>query len=303
MLAPHLYYGYTRQVSDEFAFLTALRAIATHPAATGLADDTAQLDVAAGRLILTSDTMVESVHYRPHDPAESVGWRLAAVNLSDLAAKGATPLACLLNYSLSGDAAWDRAFLDGLNQALTTYAMPLVGGDTVAMPGGAPHSLTLTAIGTAPPKVPLRTGAQPGDTLWVTGTIGGAAFGTDGEPRDLARYLHPVPRVAEGQALAPLATAMMDVSDGLLIDAQRLAAASGIALAIDLEAIPLALPGPVLDAACAGDDYELLFTLPEGIDPPVPATRIGTARPGCGLTLMAKGAPVPLPAKLGYRHG
>ncbi|MCA1199721.1 thiamine-phosphate kinase [Sphingomonas sp. R647] len=290
-------------MSDEFTFLTALRAIATHPAAAGLADDTAQLDVTTGTLILTSDTMVESVHYRPHDPPQSVGWRLAAVNLSDLAAKGATPLACLLNYSLSGDAEWDRAFLDGLNQALTSYAMPLIGGDTVAMPAGAPRSLTLTAIGTAQPKAPLRTGARPGDTLWVTGTIGGAAFGADGEPRDLARYLHPVPRVAEGQALAPLATAMMDVSDGLLIDADRLATASNIALAIDLDAVPLALPGPVLDAACAGDDYELLFTLPDGIEPPVPASRIGTASPGSGLTLTANGAPIPLPAKLGYRHG
>ena len=288
---------------DEFTFLTALRAITTHPAAAGLVDDTAQLEVAAGTLILTSDTMVESVHYRPHDPPGSVGWRLAAVNLSDLAAKGATPLACLLNYSLSGNAAWDRAFLDGLNQALTAYAMPLIGGDTVAMPAGAPRSLTLTAIGTAPTKVPLRSCAQPGDTLWVTGTIGGAAFGADGQPRDLARYLHPVPRVAEGQALAPLATAMMDISDGLLIDAQRLAAASGIAIHIDLDAIPFALPGPVLDAACAGDDYELLFTLPEGVAPPVAATRIGTASPGNGLTLTANGTPVPLPARLGYRHG
>ena len=288
---------------DEFAFLTALRTIATHPAAAGLADDTAQLGVTTGTLILTSDSMVESVHYRPHDPPESVGWRLAAVNLSDLAAKGATPLACLLGYSLSGDAEWDRAFLAGLNDALTTYAMPLIGGDTVAMPAGASRSLTLTAIGTAPPNVPLRSGAQPGDALWVTGIIGGAAFGADGEPRDLARYLHPVPRIAEGQALAPLATAMMDISDGLLIDAQRLAAASGIALTIDLDAVPRALPGPVLDAACAGDDYELLFTLPDGVEPPGPATRIGTASTGSGLTLIAKGAPVPLPAKLGYRHG
>lgn len=290
-------------MSDEFTFLTALRAIATHPAAAGLADDTAQLDVAGGKLILTSDTMVESVHYRPHDPPQSVGWRLAAVNLSDLAAKGATPLACLLNYSLSGDAEWDRAFLDGLNDALTSYAMPLIGGDTVAMPAGAPCSLTLTAIGTAPPKVPLRTDARPGDTLWVTGQIGGAAFGADGQPRDLARYLHPVPRLAEGQALAPHATAMMDISDGLLIDAQRLAAASDVAIRIDLDAVPLALPGPVLDAVCAGDDYELLFTLPDGVEPPVPATRIGTVSTGSDLTLTANGAPIPLPTRLGYRHG
>lgn len=289
---------------DEFAFLAALRAIATHPAAAGLADDTAVLDVSAGRLILTSDTMVAGVHYRPDDPADSIGWKLAAVNLSDLAAKGATPVGCLLNYALSGDADWDRAFLDGLNGALTRFAMPLLGGDTVAMPAGAPRSLTLTAIGQAQPNVPLRTGARPGDTLWVTGTIGGAGFGPDGAPRDLARYLRPTPRIAEGQAIATLATAMMDVSDGLLIDARRMAEASSIAIAIDLDAIPLALPGLAsIDAATAGDDYELLFTLPADTPPPVPATRIGTASAGTGLTLTANGAPVPLPDKLGYQHG
>ncbi|HEY0622003.1 thiamine-phosphate kinase [Sphingomonas sp.] len=289
---------------DEFAFLDALRAIATHPAAAGLADDTAALDVAAGRLILTSDTMVAGVHYRPGDPADAIGWKLAAVNLSDLAAKGATPIGCLLNYALSGDAAWDRAFLDGLNDVLTRYAMPLLGGDTVAMPQGAPRSLTLTAIGRAQPSVPLRTGARPGDTLWVTGSIGGAGFGPDGEPRDLARYLRPRPRIAEGQALAPLATAMMDISDGLLIDTRRLAEASGVAIAIDLGAVPLALPGlDPLEAATAGDDYELLFTLPADAIPPVPASRIGAASAGTGLTLTSGGKPLPLPDKLGYSHG
>lgn len=291
-------------MSDEFTFLTALRAIATHPAAAGLADDTAILDVAAGRLILTSDTMVAGIHYRAHDPAASIGWKLAAVNLSDLAAKGATPVGCLLNYALSGDADWDRAFLAGLNEALTRFAMPLLGGDTVAMPQGAPRSLTLTAIGQAQPNVPLRTGVRPGDTLWVTGTIGGAGFGADGNPRDLDRYLRPMPRVAEGQAIAALATAMMDVSDGLLIDARRMAEASSVAIAIDLDAVPLALPNlDAIEAATAGDDYELLFTLPADTTPPVPATHIGTASAGTGLTLTANGAPVPLPDKLGYQHG
>ncbi|HSX57438.1 MAG TPA: thiamine-phosphate kinase [Sphingomonas sp.] len=291
-------------MSDEFAFLTALRAIATHPAAAGLADDTAVLDVAAGQLILTSDTMVAGVHYRPGDPADSIGWKLAAVNLSDLAAKGAAPVGCLLNYALSGDADWDRAFLDGLNDALTRFAMPLLGGDTVAMPRGAPRSLTLTAIGAAQPNIPLRTGARPGDTLWVTGAIGGAGFDDDGEPRDLARYLRPQPRVAEGQAIASLATAMMDISDGLLIDARRMAEASSVAIAIDLDAVPLALHHlDPLAAATAGDDYELLFTLPADTAPPVPATRIGAASAGIGLTLTANGAPVPLPGKLGYSHG
>lgn len=291
-------------VSDEFAFITALRAIATHPAAAGLADDTAILDVAAGRLILTSDTMVAGVHYRPGDPADSIGWKLAAVNLSDLAAKGAAPVGCLLNYALSGDADWDRAFLDGLNDALTRFAMPLLGGDTVAMPHGASRSLTLTAIGAAQSNVPLRTGTRPGDTVWVTGTLGGAGFDPDDEPRDLARYLRPMPRVAEGQAIATLATAMMDVSDGLLIDARRMAEASRVAIAIDLDAVPLAIPGlDPLEAATAGDDYELLFTLPDGAVPPVPATRIGAASAGNGLTLTAGGASVSLPRKLGYSHG
>lgn len=291
-------------MSDEFAFLAALRAIATHPAAAGLADDTAQLDVAAGRLILTSDTMVERIHFRPHDPAASVGWRLAAVNLSDLAAKGATPVGCLLNYSLSGDAHWDADFLAGLNDVLTRYAMPLIGGDTVAMPHGSARSFTLTAIGRAQDRVPLRTGARPGDTLWVTGSIGGASFGPDGEPCDLARYLRPVPRLAEGQALAAQATAMMDVSDGLLVDARRMAEASGVLLTIDLDAIPLALPGlDPIAAATAGDDYELLFTLPPDTVPLAPATRIGNAMAGGGLALRNNGVTAPLPARLGYRHG
>jgi thiamine-monophosphate kinase len=289
---------------DEFAFLAALRAIATHPAAAGLTDDTAQLDLPAGRLILTSDTMVERVHFRPHDPPDSIGWKLAAVNLSDLAAKGATPMGCLLNYALSGDADWDAGFLAGLNAALTRYAMPLLGGDTVAMPVGSARSFTLTAIGQAQDRTPLRNGARPGDSVWVTGSIGGAGFGADGEPVDLARYLRPTPRLAEGQAIAALATAMMDVSDGLLIDAGRLAQASGVAITLDLDAVPLALPTlDPLSAATAGDDYELLFTLPADVVPSVRAIRIGGVSAGDGLQLRSAGAPVPLPATLGYRHG
>jgi thiamine-monophosphate kinase len=291
-------------VPDEFAFLTALRAIATHPAAAGLVDDTAQLDLPAGRLILTSDTMVTGVHFRPHDPPTSIGWKLAAVNLSDLAAKGATPVGCLLNYALSGDADWDAAFLAGLNDALTRYAMPLLGGDTVAMPDGSARSFTLTALGQAQDRTPLRSGARPGDKLWVTGSIGGAGFGADGEPYDLARYLRPTPRLAEGQAIAPLATAMMDISDGLLIDARRLAEASGVAITIDVATVPLALPTlDAIEAATAGDDYELLFTLPPGIVPPATATCIGHATLGSGLALTSGGAPFPLPDRLGYRHG
>ncbi len=261
-----------------------------------------------GALVLTTDTLVEGVHYLPADPPASIGWKLAAVNLSDLAAKGAIPAGCLLNYALSGDSAWDAAFLGGLGEALTRYAMPLLGGDTVAMPAGAPRSYSLTAIGRAATP-PARSGAQAGDALWVTGTIGGAgaglaiARGGEGPAGLLDRYRRPTPRLAEGIALAPHVHAMMDVSDGLLLDAARMAAASGLAVAIDLAHVPLSPHlHDSLAAAAAGDDYELLFAAAPGFAPPVPATQVGHFAAGTGLTLSSHGAPVPLPAALGYLH-
>lgn len=287
-------------MSGEAGFHARLRALATDPAARGLMDDAALL----GDLVLTTDTMVEGVHYLASDPAESVGWRLAAVNLSDLAAKGATPVGCLLNYALSGDAAWDAAFLEGLSDALTRYAMPLLGGDTVS--GARSHSLT--AIGRAA-NPPSRSGAQAGDALWVTGTIGDAgaglaiARGAEGPAELLERYRKPIPRLAEGIALAPHVHAMMDVSDGLLLDASRMAAASGVAVAIELARLPLPphLTDP-LAAATAGDDYELLFAAPAGFTPPVPATLIGHFAAGTGLSLSHRGEPVALPPTLGWLH-
>src|SRR5690606_25226388 len=115
-----------------------------------LADDVAVLQTTGEQLVLTTDTMVEGVHYRQDDPPETVGWKLAAVNLSDLAAKGAMPRACLLNYMLSGNREWDERFLKGLDQALERFSMPLVGGDTVAAADGVGRTLSLTAIGAVP---------------------------------------------------------------------------------------------------------------------------------------------------------
>jgi thiamine-monophosphate kinase len=166
-------------MSDEYEFLARLRTVVTHEGARGLMDDVALLSVGDTRLILTSDTIVEGVHYLAADPPADIGWKLAAVNLSDLAAKGAKPLACLLNYSLSGDGAWDAAFLDGLHQALDRFAMPLLGGDTVQMPAGSARSYSLTAIGQATGPVPTRAGAQAGDTLYLTGPVGDAGVGLD----------------------------------------------------------------------------------------------------------------------------
>jgi thiamine-monophosphate kinase len=296
---------------DEADFLTALRLLPLHPGAAKLRDDTAAL---AG-LTITTDTIVEGVHFLPGDPPEDVAWKLLATNLSDLAAKGAMPEGALLNYPLSDDA-WDRAFLAGLDVALRQLACPLLGGDTVSLPSGAPRILTLTAIG-RDAAAPPRSGAKAGDTLWVTGTIGDAgagltiAQGEDGPAELLAAYRRPQPRLAEGRALAPLVHAMMDVSDGLLIDAARMAAASGIAVAIDLAAVPLSPAcrtfrgggrAARLAAATAGDDYQLLFATTPGFVPPVPATCVGGFTPGTGLTLSHAGAPVPLPPRLGFEH-
>ena len=275
----------------EAEFLTLLRPLATHPAARGLLDDAAVL----GDLVLTHDVLVEGVHFRPGDPPEGVAWKLLAVNLSDLAAKGATPLGVLLGYPL-GDDDWDAAFVRGLAAALAAFDVPLLGGDTVS----GPRVLSLTAIGQSA-IAPLRGGAQAGDALWVTGVIGRAGLGLRGDPPHLDAYRQPVPRLAEGQALAPIVHAMMDVSDGLLIDARRMADASNLALAIDLNAVPVV--GECLAAVTAGDDYELLFALPTGVDPPVVATRIGTFASGSGLTLHDADGPVPLPESLGWQHG
>jgi thiamine-monophosphate kinase len=312
-------------VSDEAAFIALMRDLATSGAARALMDDAAVLDVAAWgggdtHMVLTSDTIVEGVHFLPDDPPADIAWKLAAVNLSDLAAKGAKPVGCLMNYSLSGDARWDTAFAQGLGQVLGKYAMPLLGGDTVRMPTGAPRSFTLTAMGSAAGPVPARAGAKPGDALYLTGTVGAAGAGLKlcragkSEPAALvAAYRRPQPRVREGRALAPLVHAMMDVSDGLLIDASRMAMASRVAIIIDHVPVADALRAwsgddsiaARLSAACAGDDYELLLALPAGCFPPadLPLMRVGEVRAGSGLSVALDGENVPLPDRLGYLHG
>ena len=291
----------------EAEFIAALRQLPLHTAARGLADDTALLD--AGPLVVTTDTLVEGVHFLPTDPPRDVAWKLVATNLSDLAAKGARPEGILLNYPLSDDA-WDRGFLDGLADILAAFDTPIIGGDTVTLPGSAPRILTVTAFG-SDAAAPVRSGAKAGDALYVTGTIGDAgaglaiARGADGSPELLAAYRRPQPRLADGRILAPHVHAMMDVSDGLLIDAARMAQASGLAVTIDLACVPLspaycAFSGDRLAAATAGDHYQLLFAAP--IDFVTDATRIGWFEPGAGLSLHDSGAPVALPDSLGYEH-
>ena len=296
-----------------------LAPLATSPAARGLADDAAVWAPPLGRdLVFTHDVLAAGVHFLPDDPPGDVAWKLLAVNLSDLAAMAATPAGVLLGLAGPQDAAWRSAFTAGLARALDHFGVALWGGDTVS--GLAAPVLGLTAIGWVEPGKALgRAGAQPGDALWVSGTIGDAGLGlavaTGQAPFDKAmlnRFRRPTPRLALGAALGGSASAGMDVSDGLLIDAQRLAAASGVALAIDLDAVPLGRPAAGLDdllaRATAGDDYELLFTAPADLDVAAlagktPVTRIGSVVTGTGLMLNFCCAPVALPARLGWEHG
>ncbi len=290
-------------MSGEAAFIESLRALAHHPAARGLADDAAVLQIGDEALVLTHDMLVEGVHFLPSADWADVAWKLVATNLSDLAAKGAEPLGVLFGFMLGGGI---ERFIDGLTDVLEHYGVPLLGGDTVK--GGPPRSFGLTAIGRATHQpVPSRAGAKPGDSLWLTGQVGAAMLGfealRDGTGADSTAYRRPLARLPEGQALASLVTAMMDVSDGLLIDSWRLADASQVSIAIDSASVPIATPETRrLDALRWGDDYELLFTLPPTIEPPVKATRIGTVEPRGFVPMFLDGEPVANRDGLGWEH-
>lgn len=307
-------------MTTEPAFIDLLRAIATDPAARGLDDDAAVLTIGKQSLVLTKDMLVEGVHFLPDDPPADIAWKLVAVNASDLAAKGAAPLACLTGHSLGGDAAWDAAFVEGFRTALDHHGMLLIGGDTVSVPEGQARVLSLTAIGLpSVPAPPSRAGALATDGLFVTGTIGDGWAGLQllqagkSEPQALLQaYRRPTARIDDGRALAQVAHAMMDVSDGLLIDAARMARASGLAVRIDLASIPLSADfaavfgsdqAAVLSAAAGGDDYQLLLAADAEAHLPVAVTRVGGFAPGEGMSLTWNGIPVPLPDRLGWLHG
>jgi thiamine-monophosphate kinase len=309
-------------MTTELQIIERLRALATHPAARGLADDAAVLD----GFVLTHDSIAEGVHYLPTDPPASVGWKLVAVNLSDLAAKGATPAGALLSLTLTGEDGWTDAFLSGVAAACESYGLPLIGGDTISLPAGAPRVLGLTVIGKGGPEVPSRSGGRPGDRLWLVGTLGDSAAGlallrinprANGPLVDV--YHRPIPQLAAGQALARHATAMMDISDGLLLDLSRLCAASGCGAELDLDALPLSRAFAAargedraarLFAATGGDDYALLAALPAALDPALTLslpertrlTCIGVLAPGRILSLSDREGAVPLPEHLGHEH-
>ena len=252
------------------------------------------------QLVLTHDTLVQGVHVREDEDPADIAWKLVAVNLSDLAAKGAAPVGVLVSHML-GDA--DERFVVGLREVLETYATPLLGGDTVRADGRRVWGCT--AIGRAAhTPVPDRRSARAGDAIFVTGTLGRAMLGMadrgSGSADDLA-YRRPRPLLAEGRALAPHVDAMLDISDGLLLASWRMAKASGVGFDLDRAAIPVADAERADECMRWGDDYQLLFTASPAADLPVPATRIGTVAEG-PARLALDGDILTPEDGLGYRH-
>ena len=274
---------------DEFGLIERFFAPLAGPSGLGLKDDAALVHVPAGHdLVTTVDAIIEGVHFLPSDPAETIGWKALGVNVSDLAAKGAEPLGFLLTLALPKhiDASWLAGFADGLGRAADLWSCPLVGGDTVKMPG--PLTLSITAFGAVPSGTMLRrSGARPGDILAVTGTMGDAALGLPlargsmpswastlkAEDRAflVERYRRPRPRINVAAMLRADASAAMDISDGLLGDAAKMLAVSGCGALIDANLVPLsdaarhaltAEPSCLETVLTGGDDYEILCAVP-----------------------------------------
>ncbi|QQO17844.1 thiamine-phosphate kinase [Bradyrhizobium diazoefficiens] len=261
--------------------------LATDPGAFGLVDDAAVLSSSGDDIVVTTDAVVEGVHYLVTDPPDTIARKALRVNLSDLAAKGAVPAGFVLTLALrSKEDAWLRPFADALGEDAKTFACPLLGGDTVSTPG--PQMISITAFGRVPKgRMVGRAGARPGDRILVTGTIGDAALGLDvltggavaaalasnaaASQALISRYRVPQPRNALALAVRDHASAAMDVSDGLAGDLTKLCAASGVSATVNVAGVPLSAAAAGLTARnvvgieallAGGDDYEVLCTAP-----------------------------------------
>jgi len=264
------------------------RSLATDPGAFNLGDDAAILGASGDDIVVTTDAIVEGVHFLPNDPPDTVARKVLRVNLSDLAAKGATPAGFVLTLALrAADHAWLEPFARGLGEDAAHFGCPLLGGDTVSTPG--PLMVSITAFGrVSPGNMVHRSGAKPGDRVVVTGTIGDAALGLDilrggaiaaalvddAAAREMlvGRYRIPQPRTILAKAVRDHASAAMDVSDGLAGDLAKLCTASDVSAAIDAQSIPLSAAAATLIArgtvgveaiVSGGDDYEILCAIPE----------------------------------------
>jgi thiamine-monophosphate kinase len=307
--------------------------------ACGLADDVAYLALQGGlvgadeELVLKTDALVAGVHFLSDDPADLVARKLLRVNLSDLAAKGARPLVYTLALIMpaSIDYPWLERFAQGLQADQDEFGIALAGGDTDSTPG--PLALSLTAIGAIPTGGRLlRSAANIGDGIFVSGSIGDGALGLKAIRGELAgvtqdhltfladRYRLPRPRLALGQGLRGLVHATMDISDGLVGDLQHICDASHVGAAIEVARVPLSAAtraavdrqgGLIESVLGGGDDYELLFTAPRaqeaallslGHELGVPVTRIGTIESGSAVRIItADGREMQLSHR-GFRH-
>jgi len=311
--------------------------IATDPGAFGLRDDAAIFRADGDDIVVTTDAVVEGVHFLPGDPPETLARKALRVNLSDLAAKGAAPAGFVLTLALRAvDESWLTAFARGLGEDARHYACPLLGGDTVSTPG--PVTISITAFGRVPKgEMVRRSGARPGERIMVTGTIGDAAIGLDilkggaaaqalsgdatARDRLVGRYRIPEPRNALAEAIRKHASAAMDVSDGLAGDLAKLCAASDVSAVIDAPSIPISnaakdlLTGGVVnleDLIAGGDDYEVLCTVPEAASAALveEARRVGVALASIGTVVAAterfrflddQGGEIPL-KRMSYSH-
>ena len=317
--------------ATEFGLIECIRAATSQASASGvvigIGDDAAVLQPEPGlQLLACTDTLVAAVHFPEDTPADAIGYKALAVNLSDLAAMGARPRWATVALTLpTGERAWVQSFASGLMQAAEPWGVSIVGGDTCA----GPLTISIHLLGEAPPRASLlRSGARAGDLLAVTGTLGDAALalsiyqqqGRDDVPQELLQRLErPMARVDAGLALRGLASACIDISDGLLADAGHLAAASAVEMVIELEKLPVSpLFASLVDqqqrAALAmggGDDYELCFTFAPQDEARIGRQLeaagqswqlIGSVKSGNGVTVIdPEGQPVSL-NRNGYRH-
>jgi thiamine-monophosphate kinase len=306
----------------EFSLIADLFApLALSPSALGLTDDVALLKTGKNRVI-TTDALIAGVDFFDTDPPADIARKALRVNLSDLAAKGAKPEAYLLTLALPKTITtkWLRAFASGLAADQKQFGIALLGGDLSGTPG--PLTISIAAIGTAGKPI-LRRGARHGDLVFVSGTIGDSAAGLEAlkekkhAPSLIARYRIPQPRIALGLKLRGLATAALDVSDGLLADLGHIAEVSRLHIAVEAARIPLSPAlrrlwgADPLRAATAGDDYEIAFTAPRAKRARVlaaakaagtPVTEIGWTMPGRGVALLGSdGKPIPV-RKPGFTH-
>jgi len=290
----------------------------------GIGDDAAILRIPSShQALVTTDFSLEGIHFRREwHPPEVIGHRSLTRGLSDIAAMGGRPIAAFLSLALPPNLpqAWVNRFFDGLLELAKTFKVSLAGGDTSASPEGVLIDIVL--VGSVPSDQAIaRSGARANDRIYVTGALGGSAAalqllysGRKLRPRDFPQHFHPMPRIKVGQFLRQraIASAMIDLSDGLSTDLAHLCTESRVGAEVEADAIPrasLGKPPKPVDRRFAldgGEDYELLFTAPPGMRVPrriagIPITPIGRIRPAPAIFLVARGKRVELAPK-GWQH-